>query len=383
MYDGWKNKVTNVKNFAGLIKKHDDGKLIFLGSEDYSEISENSENMLATHRERFESQALTENNCIINSVISDNASPMVKFGNDSGLIAYTCQAHTGNLLLKDCYNENVGGKVRQIQVAFRNVFLENTLSKLSGKCIYLAGDTRWKGELDEFKNLLHQRPFMVQVAAEHPDKVNDDVKKLLHDAKFLRKVMKQVDKLEPVGEFIDFVQSDSCYLADGVDKIYELQLHKYKECDERRLNMLIPKVAKLSYLMHPKYKGERFDEKTKTSVKSLLISHLSVEEFDALGDYIEHKGYFSSDEASFLDDLSESESPLVYWRCVEMKYPSLAKIGLQYSPLPSSTAALERAFGYWGRLHSTIRNRIKQSNSEKLIYCFYSLTHNEAEIVGV
>lgn len=375
MIDGWTNSTVNTKNLAVLLSTHD-GRLIFLGSENYSEKSENAENMLETYTNRFEHQAKEECNCIITSTISDNAANVVKFGRDSGLIHYTCQAHTGNLLLKDCNKKSIADKVRKIQVAFRETFLEQKLKKLSNKCVYLAGETRWKGQLDEYENFMHNRKFMVEIAAVHQQKISDDVMKLLKDEKLVVSVQRQVDQMKPIGVYIDFVQQDKCLLADAVDKFHELNLHNLKYSDAHRMKQFLPDVAKLSYLLHPKYKGQKFTPKDLHDIKAKILPHWSPSEFDDLSNYLENKGFFGLEENKCLNNIAYS--PMDYWKCVEHKFPTLAKVGLLYSPLPSSTAPLERGFGYWGRIHCPLRNRFSDENSETMIYCYYSLTHNRS-----
>lgn len=76
--------------------KAKDGKEIFLKSYDYSMKSKHHHELLKAIEDAFE-LALVNFNIEVDSFISDNAAAVKKTGRESGLIFYTCNAHTLNL----------------------------------------------------------------------------------------------------------------------------------------------------------------------------------------------------------------------------------------------------------------------------------------------
>lgn len=126
MIDGWKNSSNNSKQVAVMVKPKD-GKEIFVKSYDYSMKSENHQELLATIEDASK-VALDNFNIEVDSFISDNAAPVKKTGQESGLIFYTCNAHTGNLFFKDVRDENVYSLVHELMVKFRHSQLETNVS---------------------------------------------------------------------------------------------------------------------------------------------------------------------------------------------------------------------------------------------------------------
>lgn len=140
--DGWKNSSSNSKTVTTIVKLSTNEE-IFLKSYDFSALSEDHQNLLEVVEDSI-TLANDRYNVKINAYMSDHAANVLKAGRESGLIQITCKAHAGNLYVNDLHDEDLYKKVHEVMVCFRNVHLQDQVSTLGGKRIYLAGDTRWK-----------------------------------------------------------------------------------------------------------------------------------------------------------------------------------------------------------------------------------------------
>lgn len=373
MLDGWKNSSNNTRNVAGVLK-FAYGAIVFLGTQDFSLIQETTENLLEKLVDYFVPRAKQLYNCVIDSVVTDNANNMTSFSNSSNLISYTCMAHTGNLLLNELFDHELGNKLRNLMKHFKKSYFEGKLITFGGAKIYLAGDTRWCGKVDEMKCFVKNRAAMKKVIAldDNPYETEPDVMQLLYSDAFYSEVQKHIELLEPIAIFIDFAQSDKTSLADGVGKIFELGID-LMIISARRENQFLSKAAKLSYLLHPRHRGQHLSPNDIAMLRLSLIRpladvHHANSDTRHLENFLKSKDFFAQPELDLIRD-----DPEVFWTTVEAICPKLSKIALTYCKLPASTAALERLFSQWSYVHNKTRNRLTQDKSEKLIHCYSSL----------
>jgi Protein of unknown function (DUF 659) len=163
MLDGWKNSTNQQKNITMIVKPRY-GCEIFLKSFDFTTQSETSENIKQVIFDACESSEVLYN-ISIEALVSDNAAAMVKAGKESNLIFYICCAHTGNLAVGDIVNYELTESVRSLLIDFRRTALQQWIIEAGGTKLYVANQTRWKGQLDELKLCVKNRAFMKQAAA--------------------------------------------------------------------------------------------------------------------------------------------------------------------------------------------------------------------------
>lgn len=140
--DGWKNSSNNTKTVTVVVKPENEDE-IFLKAYNFSVISEDHLNLLDVVNDAIvlANQLYGIN---ITSYVSDNASNMVKTGQESTLISYGCKAHVGNLYLNDVFDRDIFNEAHEMVVKFRNTALQQLIKGEGGKSIYLGNTTRWK-----------------------------------------------------------------------------------------------------------------------------------------------------------------------------------------------------------------------------------------------
>lgn len=140
MLDGWKNSANNSKEVAATIKPRR-GKEIFIASYDFTDKSENRENLREVACDASE-KSKTSFNLVADSLCTDNVYSMRAAAKDTNFVDYGCKAHVGDLMLGDLANKTLQSDVRQIVVCFRKSSLQERIIKLGGSHMYYAGQTR-------------------------------------------------------------------------------------------------------------------------------------------------------------------------------------------------------------------------------------------------
>lgn len=202
--------------------------------------------------------------------------------------------------------------------------------------------------------------------------LSSSVIKELFDNDFIKEVQTEITKLNPICEFIDFVQSRECTLADSVSKWLEIEtlLGSYKKW-EKRDNMICDLPSLVAYCLHPKYKGHNLSERQLFQVKTWIYRH-------GEATYSQYELFLKS-EKEFGDKYALQFSPEAYWKVMKFQYPELGDIALLYINLPASTASLERIFSMWAFIHNKSRNNLSKTTSEKLIYIYHALKNISSE----
>lgn len=246
------------------------------------------------------------------------------------------------------------------------------MGSLGGSMIYIAGATRWKGTRDEELCFLKNIDYIRIVAENAPLRlISPKLKQLINDEMFEAQVDDEVNKLTPICNFIDKVQSRECLLAEGVHEW--LQLKKYpgksKSWSDRN-DMICTSTSLVAYALHPQFKGQLMNNKQHQIVATTLFNNGRNEEmFNAYENFRKGIGLFGN---SYALDLS----PELYWDLVATESSQLSELALTHISLPSSTASIERVFSMWAFVHDKSRNRLSCDRSEKLIYCYHHLrTH--------
>ena len=215
---------------------------------------------------------------------------------------------------------------------------------------------------------------MMRLAAEATQQKHLSVSSIfsLWDADFIGKTNAEVCKLDPLCDYIDFVQSRECSLAEAVHKWLEMDfiLGNFSKW-EKGNTMICELPAILAYSLHPKFKGELLSPTQWVQVKSQIYrkGEATYQEFES----------FIKEEKGFGDEFLKKTKPEIYWKTMKIEFPLIADIALTYLPLPASTASLERVFSMWSHVHSKTRNRLSSKTSEKLIFCYHSLKNMNKE----
>ena len=347
-------------------------KAIFLKTFDFSAKSADHIALLEAVDEAKE-KAKISFNIEVDSYVSDHAAAEKKTGEKSGLINYGCYSHAGNLYLKDIKNNEIYRDVHEIMVVFRNASLESRLKEKGGSSIYLAGNTRWKGERDEENCFLKNRSAMKTIVGEIQSQLlPEKVKLLIKSEEFFVKVSKEVEKLSPVCDFIDLSQSDDCTLSTALNKWLKMKpLKEHYAAWENRNKMICKLPALVAYSLDPKYKGILLNRDQTNKVNVAIYSNGKGENaYQQLENFRQSKGKLGCQKALNLP-------ANMFWDLMKTSSPELSEIALKYTLLPSSTASLERTFSMWSYVHNKLRNRLSNDRSEKLIFIYHTLKQTE------
>lgn len=238
-----------------------------------------------------------------------------------------------------------------------------------GSMIYLAGVTRWKAERDELQCFLNNVIYMRQAAEELTSNLlPDELIFRLWDEVLIESVQKEVEKLNPICNFIDAVQSRDCTLAEATHKWLQLGPIPQHHCDWlKRDKMICVLPAIIAYCLHPKFRGQLLTKAQKTQFEVFIYANGRGEQV------IEAYKKFQRGEGLYGDFDALELKPVDYWELMESESSALSKIALTYISLPASTASLERIFSMWAFVHDTSRNRLTNDHSEKLLYCYHTL----------
>lgn len=119
--------------------------------------------------------------------------------------------------------------------------------------------------------------------------------------------------------------------------------------------------------LHPVYRGKRLTTMQNDLVRDFLFEVLDTNGLHSLNEYQQNEYLFKT--------LTEKKitEPGPFWGLVKEKHPELAACANRLLKIPASSAQLERVFSNWSWIHSTKRNKLTTTKSEKLIHCYYSL----------
>lgn len=375
LIDGWKNENSNKKTVTTMISNVD-GAHLFLDAWDISSEAETGEK-LNEIVEEAKTKAKEMYNTDLYSVVSDNASNMLKMGRLSDLWHSSCNAHTGNLLAKDLVSKELNQQLLSIIKEFRRPEITDALLKKGGVRVVMPIEIRWKSYRDSYKNFLRNAQFMREIACDKVlgRKMDEEVRSLILDNDFYERVEDFVNLFNPVCDLIDESQKKDKSAAEAVDLWLGLEMpEKFPELQleiEKRRSMALKNVCALAaYTLHPKFASMadiRLSTAQKEDIQDFFLNELDLDGLSELAMFQERRGFFSK---LFLKNI---EDPIVFWNMAKAHYPSLSKIALKLLRIPASSASLERLFSQWSFVHNKLRNRLSFEVSKKLLFIYYSL----------
>lgn len=388
MGDGWKNSNNGTRNFGTILKiLEDKGKTIVLDSIDFTTQQETIVNLIDATINRLVPLASEKYNVDIIAILTDNAANVTGLREAMNFVNYSCLSHCGNLLMKDYAERDdikqILAKVHIVQTTFKKTALEALIKGKGGKAVYLKGNTRWKYQVSELENYLHNLPYLREIVNDiHIQRVSlfnviDEIKETIRDNSFVHEIENILTILKPIAKFIDYTQRDTTTLAKGVQKYFEYDMNFFPENQVAREKQFFSKAGIVANILHPKFKGrnimERYNAKYNYHKEHIKRQLTSEEEKQAFEDYFNDSNTFNEH-----DIISSKEDPANYWSLVADYHPQLAEVALLYARLPASTAELERLFSSWSYVHNKTRNRLTPERSFDMIFCYHCSRINKS-----
>ena len=376
--DGWSN-IHNEPVIASSLQV--DGKSYFLDSYYAGAMTKSGQNCASALQKTIK-KASDEYNCIVRSVVTDNARNMEKMreiikSDDPSLTVYGCSAHWLNLLGQDITPPTIMKHIVEIQKYLRNHHKPNAwLSEISGsKKPQLPGDTRWKSQLTCIESFLHNRALLVQMVQEHENDMDSTICSKIMNHNIFKNARDLAEQLKPVADAIDICQKDHSNLADACDIWLKLKsnpaLEPHKRDVLKRFGQAMTTEHLVAYKLHPKYQGKNLSLEQINAVHSYLMN------IDAsfMATLVAFEGQSTPFLTAYFSGVATAMSPTQWWRAVKRcgvdeKFSDFANNLLS---CPASSASIERIFSNFAFVHTKVRNRLGIEKASNLVFCYRML----------
>jgi len=386
--DGWSN-VHNEPIVCITVTIVEDKSVHIVHTISTEDNSHGSEYMMSLAIEGIKKCA--EIGCKVKSFVTDNARNMAKMRQDlatyddpllSDIITYGCSAHILQLLAKDIHIGDMYGHVKQIIKYFRNVhFVQAKYKQAGGKALVLPCETRWGTYSDCLETLLDNWHIISKVCTDNRSAIDPNINRKVHDMCLKRNMEDHLVPLKKISIANDKVQSDICILSEVTDiwinlvndfkTLYEenqIPLSMVQKL-ESRFDMAITPAHYLAYILDPRFRGIKLEEKQNEEAMDFVLAYHS----DILPDILKYKAnthpfkeYMFSETA-----VGDSVHPLTWWKsiCKDINSETMEVVNQLHTAVASS-AGVERVFSTFGPVHTDIRNRLGNEKAAKLVTIF-------------
>ena len=388
--DGWSNmRNEHVVNFIILIPNEETP--IYFKSLFTADIRQTGEN-IATEIIRVIEEIGPDK---VVSVVTDNAPNMTSAWtiietNFPKIFANGCAAHVLNLLIKDlCSAEkyqnvmvkanNIVNYVKRRHIAFAK-FEEIRTQLTISRTLCQPVETRWYSQYECLKSVIMNRDTLSLLGNINDIFRNNETDKRflsdIHDIDFWNKAIELRDVLGTPTSLIGKFEKNDCRLSEIYNSFRELEKLQnsndfFKKCVRDRWNFLHTESMGWSYLLNPSTEGGsgmvgNDRRETITQLKKFITVFFDIEEEKVLCTR-ELNTYLTNFE--FSQKEADIEDPLTWWSIYgKEEFPNLSKIAIRVQQVPTSSAASERAWSIFARIHNKIRNRLMNERVHQLAY---------------
>ncbi|GBC07875.1 hypothetical protein RclHR1_07750002 [Rhizophagus clarus] len=341
-------------------------------------------------------------------VLTDNASAMRsawKLLNQDypRLICLGCNAHIGNLLIKDILKldwvERSMNQAKQIVNFFRTHHQAESilLNQLNTITLVQPVETRWGTCLDSIQSIRRCK-LGLQMSVVQPEvssKMTHDLKEqILGDLLwanlealdyFLTPFVKLIRLFESDTPLLSYIYEEWRQIRESInaqvlDLNFKMKVHRL--IDNRFEFAFHPAMA-IANLLDPNFHGKSLGP---TDFKTIIIPYIekvyTFEEaahiYGVMQKYIAKTDEFSG---ALLWASIEYSSPISWWKSnFTHKFPVVVELACRVLSIPTSSAAAERNWSNFGFIHSKLRARLNNNRVKKLVAIYQNLRiHKEVK----
>lgn len=195
---------------------------------------------------------------------------------------------------------------------------------------------------------------------------------MVNDPEFAKKLIDTMGTLDPICKLINRCQHPSVNIAEGTELwlSLELQGHQFDEEVQERLDVAISDVGFAANLMHPAYKGAKFDADgdQRTYALQFLNSHLNDDGKTELTTYLEQRELYDAYAKHYTNVFN-------FWVHMKWTFPNLSALCQMIMTIPASTAALEGLFSQATYIINKWRNKLSNASADRLIDFYHTSRH--------
>ena len=358
-------------------------------------------------------------------VVADNASAMQKAGKIvkelyPHITMIGCTSHTLHLLIKDVIDcpsvKDHMGDVKYVISTIKNShLLKASLKKInadlpqhlrSSVSLHTPGETRWGSNLRSLDSLRENKIGLRMLAVKETINIPNELQVLLLSPSFWNKIEHLADIMRPIVKWTIELESDEPKIHQAVRAFHEIEYvldavlpGTFLKDDEKeyifesakyRNEFSLKKIHYSAFLLDPANELEDRDSK-QPNERNLPKAQLSDQQNSEAIEFLLETAHFmrNVDPDAVLLDITKYSCKLDAWShkfswkvankihpktwwATFFKNTDLSKVAQRIFSMPTTSAATERSFSTYGRIHSKGRHRLTLPRAGKL--CF--IAHN-------
>ena len=148
------------------------------------------------------------------------------------------------------------------------------------------------------------------------------------------------------------------------------------DCLAKRWDFMYSDAHGLAHYFDPRFSGKYLTAPMKLQIERYILSHhTDIIKNAELLVYKAHINSLKEEAPNFADNIGAKNSPvtlLLWWEAVDVDsgFPNIRKLAIRLASLCATSSASERNFSTFAFIHNKLRNRLKDSTLERLVYIF-------------
>lgn len=305
-----------------------------------------------------------------------------------------CAAHVMNLLVKDISKiDTVSNTTNEAASVIKYI---NHHTKIKAKfdearevvegvrSLQLSVPTRWHSLISSCKRIYAARHVINQVFEREESSIPSNIKEIVEMPAFWQNLKKIIETLEYPIQLLTRFEADDCIIDEvyaGFISLIEFYTSKNgtKLIDSKTLIKIVndrwgflnTEAHDFSFLLSPR-NVNLFEKMPKDDYPR------TIENFKSYCQKFYNDDKISSNAIQqflkYLSDIQAADAPEYklppdqFWNIYGYKYKDVKKMALRILSIPVSSAAAERVWSVYGRIHTKYRGSLSNDKVEKLVY---------------